>query len=254
MTPKQVQLTIIQIDNYGPWTNTLGNDREHQLQILQSNLHSTLQESFAEKSGLVFFNRFDEMLAVTNGITEEEHLQIQKQVRDEFPISISMGVGVAETPFEAQMKASKLLQKAGSAQSSNRKSVLACERSLSLTEACVQVIHVDIDDITEKMTDQASAFETSLNVMSVYTDLMKLFKQHGALLFFVGGDNFMGLANGVSVDLVSALLQGYMSENLQLKCGVGIASTGRKAAELATMNLELIRNERNNFILAASSL
>jgi GTP cyclohydrolase IIa len=213
-----------------------------------------LQENFAAKSGLVFFNRFDEMLAVTNGITEEEHLEIQEQAQDEFPISISMGVGVAGTPFEAQAKASKLLQKAGSAQSTNRKSVLACERTLSLTEAYVQVIHIDVDNITRKMTDQASAFETSLKVMSIYTDLMRLFKQHGALLFFVGGDNFMGLANGVSVDLISALLQGYMSENLQLKCGVGIASTGRKAAELATMNLELIRNERNNFILTASSL
>jgi GTP cyclohydrolase IIa len=253
VTTKQVQLTIIQIDNYGPWTNTLGNDREHQLQILQSNLYALLQESFAAKNGLVFFNRFDEMLAVTNGITEEEHLEIQKQVRDQFPISVSMGVGVAETPFEAQMKASKLLQKAGSAQSTDRRNVLACTRTLSLTEAYVQVIHVDVDGITRKMTDQASAFETSLNVMSVYTDLMRLFKQHGALLFFVGGDNFMGLANGVSVDLISTLLQGYMSENLQLKCGVGIASTGRKAAELATRNLELIRNERTNFILSTSS-
>ena len=252
--PKQVQLTIIQIDNYGPWTNTLGNDREHQLQILQSNLYSLLQESFAAKNGLVFFNRFDEMLAVTNGITEEEHLEVQKQVRDHFPITVSMGVGVAETPFEAQMKASKLLQKAGSAQSTDRRNVLACTRTLSLTEAYVQVIHVDVDGITRKMTDQASAFETSLNVMSVYTDLMRLFKQHGALLFFVGGDNFMGVANGVSVDLIGAVLQGYMSENLQLKCGVGIATTGRKAAQLATMNLELIRNRRNSFILTASSL
>jgi GTP cyclohydrolase IIa len=194
------------------------------------------------------------MLAVTNGITEEEHLEIQKRAQGEFPISISMGVGVAGTPFDAQAKASKLLQNAGSAQSSTRKSILACERTLSLREAYVQVIHIDVDGITRKMTDHASAFETSLKVMSVYTDLMRLFKQHGALLFFVGGDNFMGLANGVSVDLISALLQGYMSENLQLKCGVGIASTGRKAAELATMNLELIRNERNNFILTASSL
>ena len=254
MDPKQVQLTIIQIDNYGPWTTTLGNDREHQLQILQSNLYSMLEESFAAKNGLVFYNRFDEMLAVTNGITKEEHLAIQEQAQDKFPISTSMGVGVARTPFEAQARASKLLQKAGSAQSAKRKSVLACERTLSLTEAYVQVMHIDVDGVTRKMTDRASAYETSLKIMALYADLMGLFKQHGALLFFVGGDNFMGVANGVSEDLISGILQGYMSENLQLKCGVGIASTGRKAAELATMNLEQIRNERNNFILTASSL
>lgn len=223
------------------------------MQILQSNLYSELQESFAARGGLLFFNRFDEMVAVTNGITKKEHLEIQEQIRNEFPISISMGVGVSETPFEAQVKASKLLQKAGSAQSAARKNVLACERTLNLDNAYVQVIHVDVDGITRKMTDQTSAFETSLNVMSLYTDLMRLFKQYGALLFFVGGDNFMGLANGVSVDLISTLLHGHMSENLQLKCGVGIADTGRKAAELATMNLEQIRNQRNNFILSTSS-
>jgi len=253
VTSKKVQLTIIQIDNYGPWTNTLGNDLEHQLQILHSDLYSELQENFAAKGGLLFFNRFDEMLAVTNGITEKEHIEIQEQTRDEFPITVSMGVGVAETPFEAQMKASKLLQKAGSAQSSARKNVLACEQTLSLTDAYVQVIHVDVDGITRKMTDQASAFETTLKVMSLYMDMMGLFKEYGALLFFVGGDNFIGVANGINVNVISTLLEGYMSENLQLKCGVGIASTGRKAAELVTMNLELIRDQRDNFILSTTS-
>jgi GTP cyclohydrolase IIa len=216
-------------------------------------LYSELQENFAAKGGLLFFNRFDEMLAVTNGITEKEHIEIQERTRDEFPITVSMGVGVAETPFEAQMKASTLLQKAGSAQSSARKNALACEQTLSLTDAYVQVIHVDVDGITRKMTDQASAFETTLKVMSLYMDMMTLFKEYGALLFFVGGDNFMGVANGISVNVISTLLEGYMSENLQLKCGVGIASTGRKAAELATMNLKLIRNQRDNFILSTTS-
>lgn len=247
-------MTVIQIDNYGPWTRTLGNDREHRLQILQSDLYSLLQENFATRKGLVFFNRFDEMLAVTNGITEREHLEIKNQVCDAFPFTISMGVGAGQTPFEAQMNASKCLQSAGSAQSNTRKSSLVCNGTLSLEDSYVQVIHVDVDGITRKMTDQASAFETSLKVMTVYTDLMKLFRQHGALLFFVGGDNFMGLTNGVSVEVISTILQGYMSGNLQLKCGVGIANTGRRAAELATMNLELIRNERSKFILTTSSL
>ena len=31
-----IQLTIIKITGYGPWTLTLGSDREHELQMLQS--------------------------------------------------------------------------------------------------------------------------------------------------------------------------------------------------------------------------
>ena len=35
-----IQLTIIKIIEYGPWTLTLGSDREHELQMLQADLVS----------------------------------------------------------------------------------------------------------------------------------------------------------------------------------------------------------------------
>ena len=39
-----IQLTIMKITGYGPWTLTLGFDREHELQMLQSKLYNKLQE------------------------------------------------------------------------------------------------------------------------------------------------------------------------------------------------------------------
>jgi GTP cyclohydrolase IIa len=239
---KQVQVTLIQLDNYGPWTGTLGSDREHRLQILQADLYSAVERSFADKEGLVFFNRFDEMLAISNGITAEEHQKIKDGAQKEFPITMSMAIGVAENPFQAQLKASKLLQEKGSAQSPKRSSVIAYERTLDLTQSNVQIVHFDIDDITQTLTDRVSAYETSLHVMTIYAELMRLFREHEALLFFVGGDNFMGVANGVSVEEIDSLLVQYRTRNIELKCGIGIARTGRKAAVLATMNLDLIRN------------
>ncbi|HEX7818586.1 MAG TPA: GTP cyclohydrolase IIa, partial [Nitrososphaeraceae archaeon] len=38
-----IQITIIKIEGYGPWTLKLGSDREAQLQIFQANLYSDLQ-------------------------------------------------------------------------------------------------------------------------------------------------------------------------------------------------------------------
>jgi len=254
MRDKQVQMTLIQIDNYGPWTDTLGDDREHRLQILQARLYSSIQEKFADKDGLVFFNRFDEMLAVTNGISKDEHREIQTNINDNFPFTVSMGVGIGRTPFEAQGTASKLLQRAGSAQSNSRKGVLACDATISLSEAYVQIIHVDIDRITKTSTDRLSAFETSIKVMAAYADLMRSLKEHDALLFYIGGDNFMGVANGITVDKITSLLKDYHVSDIELKCGIGIAKTGRKAAELATMNLHKIRQDRNNFILATTRM
>ncbi len=248
-------MTLIQLDNYGPWTGTLGSDREHTLQILQADLYSAIERSFADREGLVFFNRFDEMLAVSNGITEKEHRMIKDSVQREFPVTISMGIGVAENPFQAQLRASKLLQERGSAQSPTRRSIIAHQGTLDLARSYVQVAHFDIDGITQTLTDHASAYDTSLHVMTIYAELMQMFREKEALLFFVGGDNFMGVANGVSLEQIDSLLTHYRSRNIKLKCGIGTARTGRKAAELATMNLDLIRNANGGrSILSTSTL
>jgi len=60
------QITAIKLEGYGPWTLSLGSDREYQLQILQSNIYSDLQYLFSNKNAVVFSNRFDEFIAVTN--------------------------------------------------------------------------------------------------------------------------------------------------------------------------------------------
>ncbi len=41
-----IQLSILKINDYGPWTLTLGSDREHELQILQASLYVELQKEF----------------------------------------------------------------------------------------------------------------------------------------------------------------------------------------------------------------
>ena len=69
-----IQLTIIKITGYGPWTLTLGSDREHKLQMLQSSIYNEIQNLFSEKNCLVFSNRFDELFAVTNGLSLDDHL------------------------------------------------------------------------------------------------------------------------------------------------------------------------------------
>ena len=63
-----IQLTIIKINGYGPWTLTLGSDREHKLQMLQASLYKEVQKLFSEKNCIVFLNRSDEFFAITNGL------------------------------------------------------------------------------------------------------------------------------------------------------------------------------------------
>jgi GTP cyclohydrolase IIa len=75
-----IQLTIIRIEGYGPWTLTLGSDREAQLQMLQAKIYHDAQRLFTEKNCLVFFNRFDEYFAITNGLSVQDHVAIQREL------------------------------------------------------------------------------------------------------------------------------------------------------------------------------
>lgn len=235
-------MTLVQIDNYGPWTVTPTPRAEADLQILQSELYADLQRQFAAKGGLVFFTRFDNMLAVTNGVDMEDHLQIQKSIGNRYPITVSMGVGASETPYEAQRKATNILQNFGGAQSDERSEVLAVDSMAKLDESFVQIAHIDINGITDTLTDIIPAYDTSFIVNRVQHFLMKKLIEKGSLLFFIGGDNFMSPCNGLEPQGLLKIIEEIEDEiNIALKAGVGKAPTAEKAANLADLALEEIR-------------
>lgn len=235
-------MTLIQIDNYGPWTVTPTPRAEADLQILQSELYADLQRQFAAKGGLVFFTRFDNMLAVTNGMNMEDHLHIQKSIGNRYPITVSMGIGASKTPYEAQRKATNVLQNFGSAQSEDRKEVVAVDSMVKLDESFVQIAHIDINGITDTLTDIIPAYDTSFIVNRVQHFLMKKLIEEGSLLFFIGGDNFMSPCNGLEPQGLLKIIKEIEDEiNIALKAGVGKAPTAEKAANLADLALEEIR-------------
>lgn len=241
-----IQMTLIQIDNYGPWTVTPRPRNESDLQILQSELFADVQRQFAVKKGLVFYTRFDNMLAITNGITEEDHLRIQRSIRNRYPITISMGVGAAETPHEAQKLATIALQQKGGAQSSERKEILAIDSLISAEEGYVQAAHIDINSVTETLTDIESAFDTNFMVNKAQHYLMTKLIKKGSLLFFIGGDNFMSPCNGLSEKDIQDIIREIDDEiGITLKAGIGRGKNAEDAAYMADIGLEKIREGNN---------
>ena len=242
-----IQMTLIQIDNYGPWTVTPRPRTESDLQILQAELFADVRRLIAAKKGLVFFTRFDNLLAVTNGLNEEDHMRIQRSIRNRYPITISMGVGAAETAHEAQRLATIALQKEGGAQSSGRKEILAINNLIENPEdSFVQAAHIDINSVTETLTDIESAFDTSFMVNKAQHYLMTKLREKGALLFFIGGDNFMSPCNGLSEDDLTQILKEIDEEiGIGLKAGIGRADNMEDAAYMADIGLEIIRAGNN---------
>jgi len=241
---KKIQLTLVQIDNYGPWTVTPEPRREAELQTLQAELFAELERQFASRKGLVFQTRSDNMLMITNGISLDEHRVVQKAVDKKFPVTVSMSVGTASTPYEAQVQATLALQHAGSSRSAERSGALVGSCVNSPDEDWVQIAHMDVNHFT-LITDSEPIYDTHLLIQRTYLSLMSALLRRKALVFYTGGDNFMAPSNGLEAGELAAVFSEVKRElGVELKAGVGAARTAELAARLASEGLQEIRKSR----------
>jgi len=235
-----IQLTIIRIEGYGPWTVTLGSDREPQLQMLQAKIYHDVQRLFSENNCIVFFNRFDEYFAITNGLDALDHKEIQHDLTELYDdLKMSMAIGAGKTAFEANLSAY-----------SARKECKMLDNEARifgnvLDDADItQIMHIDIDSST-KVGSRLSPYEITALIMKIYSRLAEEFLKHNSLTFFLGGDNFMVISNGVTKEDADTVIKKVTAgTDIKLNCGIGIGKTGRKAAEGATKALDTIRNLR----------
>ena len=232
----------MKITGYGPWTLTLGSDREHELQMLQASLYQKVQELFSKKDGLVFPNRSDEFFAVTNKISLDEHVEIQKELESKFEIKLSMSIGFGTSPFDANVLANE---------SKKSKKLLNEKYSIfgsmnGKEEQNVTIMHLDVDSLSEKRK-MISPYETSSLMFKLYSKMSDFFLQRSSLSFFMGGDNFMVISNSEHKENAQEFINVIKHEmDLILNCGIGSGSTARDAAKLATKSLDTIREIRDS--------
>ena len=237
-----IQLTIIKITGYGPWTLTLGSDREHELQMLQSQLYNKLQELFSKKNCLVFLNRSDEYFSVTNGLSLDEHVTIQKELESSFDVKLSMSIGYGENPYDANLDAHEAKK---SQKFLNEKySIFGTLNGHS--EHSVTIMHLDVDDLTSKRK-KMSPYDTSSLMFKIYSRMSEYFLSKNSLTFFMGGDNFMVVTNSELKNFAKDFIKISKDEfQIELNCGIGTAQTSRDAVKLATKSLDTIREIRDS--------
>ena len=232
----------MKITGYGPWTLTLGSDREHELQILQASLYQKIQKLFSKKHGLVFPNRSDEFFAVTNKISLDDHIEIQKELESNFDIKLSMSIGYGISPFDANVLASdgKKLKKLLNEKYNIFGSMNGKE------EQNVTILHLDVDSLSEKRK-MISPYETSSLMFKLYSKMSEFFLEKKSLAFFMGGDNFMVVSNSEHKENAQEFIDMIKQQmNLLLNCGIGSGVTARDAAKLATQSLDIIREIRDS--------
>lgn len=237
-----IQLTIIKITGYGPWTLTLGSDREHRLQMLQASLYQEIQNLFSKKNCLAFPNRFDEIFVITNGLSVDDHVEIQKQLMKSFELGLSMSIGQGKTPFEASSNADKARRSSAILSKDHNIFGLPLGNYADL----VQIIHMDVDGSTS-VSAKKSPYEVSSLIIKLYSEMSEFFLKRNSLAFFMGGDNFMILSSGVNKDEITKFLEIVKQKyDISFNCGIGTAKTGRDAAKLATQSLDKIRELRDS--------
>lgn len=237
-----IQLSILKISGYGPWTLTLGSDREHELQMLQASLYKEVQKLFSEKNCLVFLNRADEFFVVSNGLELEDHVEIQNKLKKLFDIRLTISIGYADSPFDANLKAYE---------GKKNENILNKEHDIfgfvnGKSDSNVSIMHLDVDDLTSRRKTN-SPYEISSTIFELYSKMSKYFLQKKSLTFFMGGDNFMVVASNDAKNSVQKFIDMIKNEDkISLNCGIGNAKTAREAVKLATKSLDTIREIRDS--------
>jgi len=241
------QVTLFQIDNYGPWTVTPEPRREADLQTLQSRLYADISQFVGNRDGYVFFTRFDNMVAVTNGLDLESHALLQESVGNRFPVTLSLGIGGDPSPVRALSVATNGIQSAGSAQDGNRREILAgtAVDSSEQTATDVQIAHFDVVNATGQYTDELNAFDSFIEIEQGYAALMKYMRHsHDSLSFFVGGDNIIAVCPKLGVEAYQDAIDHVESSvDVSLQVGVGRGQSPHEAGMDAKHALEVCRDD-----------
>ena len=167
-----IQLSLVRIRGYGPWTLTLGHDREHELQILQASVYGTLQRRLSDLGCLLFENRRDEFVAITNGLDRAGH---EAAIRGIDPrVTLEASIGSGGTPLEAD-RAASLAGPGGPATGGD--------------SACV--MHLDVDGMTGRR-GSSTAGGAAAEIAALHSLLWSDCMATGSLAFFMGGRQLYG--------------------------------------------------------------
>jgi GTP cyclohydrolase IIa len=210
--------------------------------MLQATLYLHIQKLFSKRNCLAFLNRSDEFFVVTNGLTLDDHILIQKKLEESFELKLSMSIGFADTPFDANLKAYE-----------GKKYTVILNKEHNIfgsvngyADQKVTIMHFDVDNLSSKRKIK-SPYEISSLMFKLYSLMSEFFLARKSMAFFMGGDNFMVVANDDAKEMGREFIDRTKKDlGILLNCGIGIGKTSREAAKLATQSLDKIREIRDS--------
>jgi len=217
----------LELVGYREWTESIGDDREWVIQKTQAVLYAGVQDAAARRGGFVLPLRYDYMVVVASGLDDRDLASVVEVAQDNSPVPVRLAVACGSTPVEALDRAWGVLGEV--------------PEGMMFYEACegpeyVAVGHLDINGITEATRSQG-VVKTYNTIVRVLGELSSRASERGGLAQYLGGDNVLVLLplEGRR-ELVEELV-----EIDDLKAGVGVAASARRALALAARALHEIR-------------
>jgi len=224
-----VKIGVLELVGYREWTENIGFDREYIIQLNQTKVYYELQSMVSEAGGFIIPLRFDYMIIVANGVDNKVLKKLPLALKYFSPVPIKIAVTCAKTPYEAQLKATLLLPE-----------VKENTTLIEYNEYCndhIVVAQFDINYYTLK-TKYMSVYDTYLESMQLYLEVVNLSKKVGGIVYYLGGDNVLML---LSLDKINVLNE---LAHRDLKIGVGVSKIARRAIMLSAKALDSIRMNR----------
>lgn len=164
-----------------------------------------------------------------------------------------MTIGIDETPLKSNKNAHFIKNKKEYLIIpdiyANKGDMSTQAKKISLqTETCnndIKILHIDINNSTA-ITKNLSSYEITNFIVKLYSKISDIFMKEESLSFYLGGDNFMVITKkNMTIEKVKEIVDSLTKlTKIKLNCGIGNGNTGRKAAELATKSLDIIREFR----------
>lgn len=226
----KVRLGVIEFIGYREWTESLGNDREWLIQIIQSEVYALAQRRASESGAHVLPMRYDYMILLASNVSEEGMRKILDAVSENSQVPVRMASTCGSTPIEAELNAWKLL-------SSTEPGRVAYEDCSD--EESIVLAHLDIDNVSG-MTKEMGTVRTYYLVVDLLHRVALKAERYGSIVQYLGGDNILTVlpAEGYH-KVVNELIN---VNEVMLKAGVGIAYRARDALMLAAEALHEIRS------------
>jgi GTP cyclohydrolase IIa len=248
----RTQITVIQIDDYGPYTAEPEPRYEMDLQSLQADIRSILCANAGAHGAYVLNQREDNFIAFTNGMNQADLERVQTSIENQLPVSVSITTDAGIIPAEATTSASQMLQAEGSAQSQTRTEVL--KGNCAEEDSRIIVAHWDIASVTEKVTDETGPIQATIRVKEWSTILLAVVRTAGGVGAFVGGDNAITAMPPMASSTYRKILDRVEEKGgFRTRVGVGIGTTAEQAGIQAKHSLEEAREKDIELVIPESA-